>query len=226
MFDSVVIIAPHYDDEVLGCGGLTSSLVKRGRSKITIIYVCKGWFDDSDNKYINCKKEARAQVLSRLKGVNCVDLGLCPGQLGERDLSSLVLSFRQVLESVACTSLFLPFFGDSHSDHVICAKAALSASKWFRSPTLRRIFAYETPSETNILPLAYQNFSPNFFWNISDSVESKINLCELYDTEFGLAPFPRSPEVIRSLAAYRGSQAGCLYAEAFFSIWEVYIELP
>ncbi len=52
-------------------------------------------------------------------------------------------------------------------------------------------------------------------------LDQKISILNVYASEMGQAPFPRSAEVIRALAAWRGFSAGCLAAEAFLLLKEV-----
>ena len=58
-------------------------------------------------------------------------------------------------------------------------------------------------------------FVPNFFVDITDYIDKKLEAMKIYDTELGEPPFPRNLEVIKSLANVRGAAAGCQYAEAF-----------
>lgn len=58
-------------------------------------------------------------------------------------------------------------------------------------------------------------FYPNYFVDISNYIEKKIEALKIYDTEMGRHPFPRSEENIKALAVLRGAMAGVPYAEAF-----------
>ena len=52
-----------------------------------------------------------------------------------------------------------------------------------------------------------------------DGVEVKIQALAAYTGVMRPYPHPRSEEAIEGLAAYRGAQAGCSYAEAFESVF-------
>lgn len=58
-------------------------------------------------------------------------------------------------------------------------------------------------------------FIPNFYVDITEYLEEKINALNIYDTELGEPPFPRSIEHVKALAIVRGAAAGVKYAEAF-----------
>ena len=59
-------------------------------------------------------------------------------------------------------------------------------------------------------------FNPNLFVEVGkDGVEKKIEALKAYRGVMRPYPHPRSEEALEGLAAYRGAQAGCCYAEAF-----------
>ena len=64
------------------------------------------------------------------------------------------------------------------------------------------------------------NFKPNVFINITKFINDKIKIMNLYSSEIKKHPFPRSLDVIKSLAILRGSESGYKAAEAFY----LYIE--
>ena len=108
----------------------------------------------------------------------------------------------------------MPYVKDVHTDHQIVAKAMNTFSKWFRYPYIKKFIAYETISETNF-NFTEVNFSPNLFIDITKEIKDKINIMKIYKSEISTHPFPRSAKSIESLAAFRGSSSGYLYAEAF-----------
>ncbi len=111
--------------------------------------------------------------------------------------------------------IYIPHLGDVHTDHQIVHKAIMSCTKAFRYPCVKRVLVYETLSETDFgLELGAQ-FVPNVFVDISEFLEKKLQAMEIYASEMGTFPFPRSVLSIRSLAHYRGSSSGFAAAEAF-----------
>ena len=64
-------------------------------------------------------------------------------------------------------------------------------------------------------------FSPNYFVDITEYLDEKIEALKIYDTEFAEAPFPRNLEAVKALALLRGGASGCHYAEAFKVIKEI-----
>lgn len=75
---------------------------------------------------------------------------------------------------------------------------------------------YECISETEFAPaLPEKVFQPNYFVDISDYFSKKVSIAEVYASEFGKHPFPRSIRNMEALATFRGAYAGVEYAEAF-----------
>jgi LmbE family N-acetylglucosaminyl deacetylase len=100
--------------------------------------------------------------------------------------------------------------------------AVAAGTKWFRHPSVRRVLAYETLSETDFGLNASPGFKPNVFVDITHFIDKKIEAANVYASELGKFPFPRSPEAIRALASVRGATSGFQAAEAFELLRERY----
>lgn len=72
----------------------------------------------------------------------------------------------------------------------------------------------ETPSETDF---AYfeDAFKPNYFVDISDYIDKKVEIAKIYKSEILEHPFPRNERNIRAYATIRGAVIGTDSAEAF-----------
>ena len=80
----------------------------------------------------------------------------------------------------------------------------------------------ETLSETEFAPSTKEDsFVPNVFVDISEFMDKKIELMNIYESEIGKHPFPRSERNIRALATYRGATSNCNYAESFELLKEI-----
>ena len=63
-------------------------------------------------------------------------------------------------------------------------------------------------------------FMPNYYVEVGkDGIDTKIKALSEYKGVMRPYPHPRSKEAIEGLAAYRGAQAGCNYAETFESVF-------
>ena len=92
--------------------------------------------------------------------------------------------------------MILPYLYDPHSDHRIVFDAAYACTKTFRFPSINKVMCMEIISETdNALPV--RGFVPNYFVNIDNYLEKKIEILQVYKNEIGISPFPRSIEAVK-----------------------------
>jgi LmbE family N-acetylglucosaminyl deacetylase len=212
-----LIIAPHPDDELLGCGGTLLRRLNNGGElawlTMTKVEESYGW----DKNFILEREGQISEVKKqlRIKDINHYALPFSAARLDTYPFSELVSNVARAIEHFQPEELFVPFWGDVHSDHRITFEIAMASSKWFRFPFIKRILAYETLSETELSPNILSPFLPNLFIDISAELESKLNLIKIYKSEIGEHPFPRSEIGVKTLAHFRGLQSGYTAAEAF-----------
>lgn len=222
MSNSVLAIAPHADDETLGCGGA----LMRHRAMGDAIH----WLlvTDIPNGGTVGKADAasREQEIAKLMALTGFDalhrLGFPPARLDTMPLAEIVGAIGEVMQRVQPATVYLPFPGDTHSDHGIVFHAASAATKWFRYPSIRCVRLYETLSETNFaIDPTLAPFRPNCYVDISAHLDRKLEAAALFASEMGTHPFPRSADAIRALATLRGSEAGVAAAEAFMLVKQI-----
>lgn len=218
----ILVVAPHPDDESLGCGGTLLKHVAAGDEVHWVIVTCihKGdGFPESMEKR-RCEEIAavgKAYGFSRIH-----ELGLPSTRLDSLPIRDVVGKMSKVIAEVNPETVYLPYPGDVHTDHHVVFEAAGSCTKWFRYPSVKRVMAYETLSETDfcIDPDA-SGFRPNVFIDISAHLERKIEILKLYGPEMGEFPFPRSERAVRAMNELRGAASGCHAAEAFVLLREI-----
>ena len=137
-------------------------------------------------------------------------------------MSDLIDKFSAVFKEFQPVEVLLPCRSDVHTDHRLVFDAAVACTKWFRYPSVKRVIAYETISETEFGLDPDNSFQPNYFVDISEFLDLKLEIMAVYKSELSDFPFPRSIEAIRALAALRGSTAGFMAAEAFQLLRERY----
>ena len=216
-----VIIAPHPDDESLGCGGTIHSLKATGAEVHWVIITAMKQEEGFSDNQIKIRDKEMRKVSEHYGFDSVTSLNFASAKLNSSNLSTLIFSLKKVIAKLSPTDLYLPFPGDSHSDHKYVFDAGLACSKWFRCNTIYRIFCYETISETDfdISPLT-KKFVPNVFVDIENYIEEKLVACTIYQSEFHEHPFPRSTENIRALSINRGASSGFKNAEAFMLLRE------
>jgi len=134
----------------------------------------------------------------------------------------LINEISKVLVDIEPEIIYFQHFADVHTDHRIAFDAIYSCTKNFRFPFIKRILLFETLSETEFAPAVRNNaFVPNVFVDVTEYLEKKIKIMELFTTEQMNEPLPRALSTIEALARYRGSRIGVRYAEAFTLIYEM-----
>jgi LmbE family N-acetylglucosaminyl deacetylase len=212
----VMVIAPHPDDETLGCGGTLLKHAAQGDRLYWGIVTTLAGMPGATPAHVKRRESVIASV-----GKAFPFAGILRGRWPATTLDAIpraemVAWFRKIMEEVKPQILYLPFPHDAHSDHGSVFEAAYACTKSFRAPYLQSVRVMEIPSETEFAPpLPSRCFQPNLFVDISDFLEAKLKVLRHYRGELQPHPFPRSTGALRALARWRGSTAGCAAAEAF-----------
>ena len=149
------------------------------------------------------------------------DLELCPAGLHRYDSSKIIEKISNIIKEVKPNIIILPNRYDAHSDHKIVFDWCYSCTKVFRYPYINQIMTMEILSETDFSS-EINKFAPNYFIDISDYFNKKLDILRIYEEELGNHPFPRSIDGIEALAKIRGIGAGKKFAEAFKIIKYIY----
>ncbi len=225
MSKQVLIISVHPDDETLGAGGTILRHIAQGDNVhcifCTDILEAEGFSQEA----ISTREQEIAKVCGIYEFTSIHRLGLKTMQVDEYTKSELVGRFSKVFKELQPNIIYLPFYDDVHSDHRCIFEAAYSCTKSFRYPSIERVLMMETLSETDFAPnLSHRSFIPNVFVDITEFIEKKCQIMQIYKSEIAPPPFPRSIENIKALALYRGSTMGGAnsptYAEAFMLLKE------
>lgn len=210
-----IIIAPHPDDEVLGAGGTLLRYKNEGESIAWLIVTTINSNSDADKE----KSKTRTEEINRINQLFGFDkkfeLNFPTTQLDQIPMSDLVSAISNIFREFEPEEVFVPHPSDIHTDHRAVFDAVASCTKWFRYPSIKRVLAYETLSETDFNLGISPAFRPNVFVNIENHLDGKLYAMEIYESEMGKFPFPRSQEAIRALATLRGAASGFKAAEAF-----------
>ena len=213
-----LIIAPHPDDEILGVGGAMARWAQEGFG-VHVAVVTRGrppLFSEAEEDL--CRAEARA-AHARLGVDRTWYLDLPAAELDGLPHRELNGSLETLLRACRPEELYLPFLGDLHLDHQLVFRAGLVAARPCRAGSPRRIYAYETLSETNWnAPFLTPGFIPNHFVDISAFLETKLEAMACYRSQLREPPHERSLGGLRALATLRGATVGLGAAEAFITL--------
>jgi len=212
----VLIIAPHPDDEVLGCGGTIKKYTKAGND-VFLCVVTKAYAPDWTEKYlqdklIDIKKSNAALGIKKtyLLGFSTVKLDAIP----QKELNDKISA---VIKTVDPDILYIPYVGELNKDHRLVFEACLVSSRPFGNK-IKKILAYETLSGAM---WGAPPFAPTTYTDIADTLKDKLKAMSCYQSELKEFPHPRSLKNIIALAKKRGSESGLSAAEAFMTVREI-----
>ena len=218
---NVLVIAPHPDDEVLGCGGTIKKLADEGR-QVYVLIMSRGtpkYY--AEERIDNVRLEAReAHMLLGVKETLFFDYHA--PELDTVPLAELSRSIAGVIQEKKIHTIFLPHRGDIHNDHALVFKAGLVAARPVGSYTVKEIYCYETLSETEWAPpFGDDAFIPGLFVNVTPYFDHKLRAMECFKSQLRTFPNPRSLENTEALAKLRGATVGFERAEAFMPIRQI-----
>ncbi|MDD2798962.1 MAG: PIG-L family deacetylase [Bacteroidales bacterium] len=215
---NILIIAPHPDDEVLGCGGVMDKYAKEGKSVYALIMTRGDAKLYSDERI--AKGRAQAKESHAVLGVKETFFFDYPApNLDITSRAEMSVAISGLIKKLSIDTLFIPHRGDIHHDHYAVFNAAIVAGRPVGDYTVKRIYAYETLSETEwAAPFGDDAFIPTHFINIEDNLSAKLKAMECYSGQLRVFPNPRSLETLEALAKFRGATVGFQRAEAFMVI--------
>lgn len=222
MKENVLVVAPHPDDETLGCGATLLRLASEGHAIHWLIMTCMQPQQGFTEERIATREKEIEQVRNAYNFAEVYRIALPTTRLDTVPIGDLVRGISNAIQDCQANTVFVPYRNDVHSDHAATFDATIACCKTFRQPTVRAVYAYETLSETEFgLRPDDPGFRPNLFIDISTWIDRKIEILELFAGELGQFPFPRSIECVRAQALLRGSQAGVRAAEAFMVLKKI-----
>jgi LmbE family N-acetylglucosaminyl deacetylase len=212
---NVVVLAPHMDDEVIGCGGTLSQHVEKG-ARITVIFLTDGAGggsvpsgrsgserSESAQSLTEVRRAEARAALAELSISNLVFLDARDGEVGASP--GLSDRLRQHLMEIRPDLVYLPFFLEEHPDHRAASQVLLEATRG--SDLSFRCFGYEV----------WTPLFPNCLVNIDATVELKKKAIAHYQSQLAESNYLHTAI---GLNAYRSSAMlnNCRFAEAFCAL--------
>ena len=211
----VLVIAPHMDDEALGCGATIKKHVDNG-DEVYVCVVAHRIYNHIFNKEKNDVEIKHSQMAKEILGYKeIIYLDLNDERL-DGCLQDIIIPLEGLISKIKPEIIYLPFYADNNQDHRAVFEASRVALRPVATGFTKQIFMYEVPSSTEQSPPILENsFLPNHYVNIENYLDKKINAIKCYETESRDYPHPRSEQALRVLAQKRGVEIGFKVAEAF-----------
>jgi len=222
MSKRILIVASHPDDEVLGCFGTVARLIEEGYEAYTLI-LGEGKTSRDESRVVENKKDeievlnSEIQKANDIIGIKKVFVESFPdNRFDSVDLLDIIKVISKVKEEVKPDIIFTHYENDLNIDHRITYQAVITATRPMEDECVKEVYSFEILSSTEWnYPLS---FSPDTYFDISDSLDLKLKAMNEYTSELCEYPHPRSLEGIEINAKYQGMRVGKKYVEAFKTI--------
>lgn len=216
---SVLIVAAHPDDEVLGCGATATALASAG-ARVRSCILSRGVEARQHRPDLPDLLDDIRRAQARL-GAEEPYLGSFPNiRFNTVPHLELVQFVEQAILESSATTIFTHHPLDLNNDHLHTSLACQAAARLFQRrqgmPQLRGLYFMEVLSSTDWAMPGRGGFQPDTYFSVSEAeLDSKIEALTCYRGVMREPPHSRSEEVMRGHARWRGSQAGVAFAEAF-----------
>ena len=197
---TALVVAPHMDDEVIGCGGTLLQLIRAGTA-VHVLFASdsSGDMQGARGSALTAVRRTEAQQVAEMMGfVSIAELGFPDGHLHQHE-TALAASISRAIAEHQPDLLFCPFPADAHSDHMAVSAAVANAARDWRGTVL----AYEV----------WTALMPNAVVDISPVADRKAEAIRLYASQNSAMNFEAGA---LGLNAWRGLPHGFAHAEAFY----------
>lgn len=221
MKKKVLVAAAHPDDEVLGCGGTIARHTAEG-DEVHILILAEGLTSrdkkrDPEKHTVGLRKLSdAAQRAGALLGVSSVSLYTFPdNRMDSLDLLNVVKVVENFIYTIKPDVVYTHHWGDLNIDHRLTHEAVITACRPIPGISFNSLLFFEIVSSTEWQIGLPKAFVPNWFVDITESLELKLKALEVYSPEMRAWPHARSISAVEHLARWRGASVGLEAAEAF-----------
>jgi len=209
----ILVLAPHGDDEVLGCGATIAKHIESS-DIVTVALIRNSYDERSKIQLRDAVKSSKILGVHSLRFLN----------LNEQELhninNNLIDKLEKLIYEIKPDTIYSTFYGDLHQDHRKLFEALNSAARIWSKHRVDNIFLYQTISSTDQGILKnIQPFVPNYFVPLKERhIKIKANALQCYTQEIRDSNHPRSVQNIIDNAKILGREIKEDYAEAFVAI--------
>ncbi len=215
MHRKILIIVAHPDDEVLGCGGTIARHIISGDS-VHLVFLSDGETSRNNANSLDIELRKKSAINAGIiLGVTepPIFLQFPDNRMDSIELLDIIQKLETIIYAINPEVIYTHHSGDLNIDHQVTYQAVMTASRPLPGSSIKAIYSFEVLSSTELSTSKF--FIPNYFVDISDTLEHKISALKAYNSELNEFPYPRSIEAISAQAKYRGASVGINAAEAF-----------
>ncbi len=199
----VLVIAPHPDDEVIGCGGAIQWHKESG-DDVYVHIVANRVYEHAENDGYLKELEKTIEKVSKYLAFDDYCYSALRDEQLDNMLIDIIMPIEEYVKKVNPDIVYMPNDGDTDQDHRAVASACRVACRGVKNQYVYEVFG---PSK---------GFVPNYYIALTeDMVKKKIQALQMYTSEVRAYPHPRSEKAITILSQSRGIEAGVAFAESF-----------
>ena len=214
--ERILIIAPHADDEVLGCGGLIEKAC-RYKNEVKVIVMAVGEVTHPHSQQTVTATTRIKELKDALEVLGCHDF-----EIVYQDKDSLLdtipkfeITSRidQILDRFQPTMVFIPL-PSYHQDHIVLFEACFAALRPRPSKLIKLIAMYEYP----LISWQFQKFwnTGELYLDLSNTIQKKVDSFLKHTSQRRPPNHLISPESVKKWAEMRGLEIGLTYAEKYY----------
>ena len=204
-----MVIAPHADDEVLGCGGYLLHQVEEG-ARVVVVLGTIGGINERQNfemrlaEATQVNKQLGSELFYLFKNKDAM-LDTVPSL-------EITAKLDQYIEQYRPDEIFINY-RSRHQDHIKMYDCAMASMRLKEGYMPKLIALYEYPFVSDGLDIVRGG---KIYHDITDNIDEKVALFNLYASQVKAAPSPLNESGIKALASIRGLECGMEYAEMFY----------
>ena len=170
-----LILAPHQDDEILGCGCFIMKMIKKG-GKVKTVFFTDGSKSTEEIEPETLKKmrKTEAQEVAKKLGMELPKfLNIEDGELDHRDKGAAI-KIAEIIKEFKPDLIMVPYFLDGHKDHSAVSGIFINALELIEYKG--RLFAYKINSPISVHGVTH-------YIDCTDFMEYKASALELYESQ-------------------------------------------
>jgi LmbE family N-acetylglucosaminyl deacetylase len=221
--NKVLVVVAHSDDETLGMGATIARHSEQG-DEVRLIVMTNGVSarkapskkdalsgNDAEIRRNSLEKVAEILAINQIYQFEFPD-----NQMDSVTLLEIAQTIESVIKNYPADTIYTHSSCDLNIDHAITHKAVMTACRPQPHSSVKKIFSFEVRSATEWQASSKQQFIANYFIDITNYMDKKIQALHCYSQELRKFPHTRSIEAIQAQAITRGTSVGVAKAEAFY----------
>lgn len=216
----ILVLAPHPDDESVGCGGSISKCLAAGHD-VHVIVLTDGRCGSAQIRQLSGNNPESGKLQKALIETRRTELQSAMELIGVTQIqfldamdSQLTLEIESISKTLAHEidkwkpdTVILPFITDRHADHFAASRCLIEACKLL-----------DSNYTGNLICMGYETWSPiyaNVLIDISSTMDKKLEAINCYQSQLADVDYKAAIEGLNRYRAITGMYGGT-HAEAYY----------